>query len=186
MLATRPKIEAPEETPVPYLTMRRTPRGRAVYAGRRFSRGEPVTWFRGRLYSRAEYLQRLNPARCEFLQIDDELWIGPARSVDNYVNHSCRPNTGTRIFESTVMLIALRDIRVGDEITFDYSTTMDEDHWEMECGCGARGCRGRVRDFKYLPAVLQQRYLELGIVMPFIARKFAGGPKAQSRGQTQC
>ena len=29
-----------------------------------------------------------------------------------------------------------RDIAAGEEIQFDYSTTMSENHWTMECRCG--------------------------------------------------
>ncbi len=166
------EIETTTEV-VPYLVIRRTNKGRSVFAARRFYRGEPVTWFRGKLYSKAEYFARLKPERCEFLQIDDDLYIGPARSADNYVNHSCHPNTRVRIFEGTALLVAVRDIPPGEEISFDYSTTMDEDHWEMDCCCGSRACRGRVRDFKHLPEALQRKYLEREMVLPFIARKYA-------------
>lgn len=69
------------------------------------------------------------------------------------------------------ILIALRDIKADEELRFDYSTTMDENRWTMTCRCGAKDCRGIVKDFHLLPTKLQQRYLRLGVVQEFIARK---------------
>jgi len=47
---------------------------------------------------------------------------------------------------------------------------MAEDYWEMDCRCGAKNCRGKIRDFKYLPRDLQERYINLGIVPDFVLR----------------
>jgi hypothetical protein len=82
-----------------------------------------------------------------------------------YVNHSCVPNAGIK---QHTQLVALRDISRGEEICYDYSTTMHENHWTMICKCGAPGCRKIVRDFRSLPEPLQRRYLDLEIVQPFI------------------
>jgi hypothetical protein len=87
-----------------------------------------------------------------------------------YLNHSCDPNIG--IIQLNV--IALRSIAAQDELRFDYSTTMDEDDWEMTCCCGSETCRGRVTDFRHLPPAVRQRYLDLAIVQPFIARQYDG------------
>ncbi|MDF1838164.1 MAG: SET domain-containing protein-lysine N-methyltransferase [Planctomycetota bacterium] len=64
-----------------------------------------------------------------------------------YMNHSCRPNT--RIVDRQV--VALRDIGVREELTFDYNTT----EWEMAesfpCECGHCGGQ-RIAGFKILSA----------------------------------
>jgi hypothetical protein len=65
-------------------------------------------------------------------------------------------------------LIALRPIVPGEEIRFDYSTAMREDHWTMECRCGEYLCRRVVLDFHHLPPITQNRYLQLGIVQRFV------------------
>ncbi|MCX6814076.1 MAG: SET domain-containing protein-lysine N-methyltransferase [Candidatus Aenigmarchaeota archaeon] len=70
-----------------------------------------------------------------------------------YVNHSCNPNTGVKDDRE---LFAIKNIKADEQITFDYSTVMDEDDWEMDCKCGSRNCRKRIRDFKYLPKSLQK------------------------------
>jgi hypothetical protein len=98
------------------------------------------------------------------VQIGPDLYLGASGGLDDCVNHSCRPNAGLRIDELSVELIALREISAGEEISFDYSTTMDEDDFEMPCQCGEESCRKLIRDFKHLPMDLQRRYAKLGVV----------------------
>lgn len=58
------------------------------------------------------------------------------------VNHSCDPNC-TIVGKNE--LIAIKDIEVGEEITFDYSLTVIPNfytkYWKMTCGCGSEKCR---------------------------------------------
>jgi hypothetical protein len=82
-----------------------------------------------------------------------------------YSNHSCDPNGG---LTANLHMIALRDIEPGEEICWDYSTSMMERSWEMVCHCGSPLCRGVVRDFDLLPVHIQSKYLQLQIVLPFI------------------
>jgi len=82
-----------------------------------------------------------------------------------FINHSCDPNAGTR---GKYDVYSLRDISAGEEVRFDYSTSMSEGRWTMVCSCRASSCRGIVSDFRVLPLSLQKHYLELGIVQPFI------------------
>jgi SET domain-containing protein len=98
------------------------------------------------------------------LQIAPDRYLGESGGPDDLVNHSCDPNAGIVINGLDVRLISLRAIEPAEQITFDYSTTMDEDDFEFACQCGSQRCRGTIRDFKHLPEPLKQRYLKLGIV----------------------
>lgn len=98
------------------------------------------------------------------LQVGCDSYIIP-QGCGYYVNHSCSPNAA---IAGATGLVALRDIEPGEEICFDYSTTMDEDSWTMQCLCGSPDCRGLIKDFKYLPPDLQRRYLQLNAVAPFV------------------
>jgi len=153
------------------LYMKTTNKGNGVFTEKKFSAGECVIEFRGKLYTREHYIRNHNPDNNHYLQIDDDTYMGPSEDLDDYINHSCNPNCGIRHYESGIFLFALRDIEKHEEITFDYSTTMDEDLWEMECRCGEKECRGTVRDFKYLPKAVQKRYIEMQVVSPFILSK---------------
>jgi len=85
-----------------------------------------------------------------------------------YSNHSCDPNCG---ITPDLELITLQEIKKGEELFWDYSTSMLERHWTMRCNCGAAECRGLVEDFDLLPQELQDKYTELNIVLPFIIKK---------------
>jgi hypothetical protein len=98
------------------------------------------------------------------VQIGPDLYLGGSGGLDDLVNHSCDPNAGLVIRGTEVTLRSIRGIAAGEQITFDYSTTMDEDDFEFDCRCGSLKCRGRVRDFKHLSAELRRRYAEIGIV----------------------
>jgi uncharacterized protein len=82
-----------------------------------------------------------------------------------YFNHSCEPNCGVR---PDLYLIAMWDIKPGEELTYDYSTTMLERRWTMECRCGQSACRRVVTDFDLLPADRRQYYISRGVVQEFI------------------
>ncbi|MDQ3684829.1 MAG: SET domain-containing protein-lysine N-methyltransferase [Acidobacteriota bacterium] len=98
-----------------------------------------------------------------YVQVGVDLYIHPV-PPSLYLNHSCDPNTGVR---DTTEIIALAEIETGTELTFDYSTSMAEDAWEMDCKCSATDCRGRIRDFKYLPVERQLYYVGRGVAGAF-------------------
>jgi len=69
--------------------------------------------------------------------------IGPDKYPDAYINHSCAPNSEIQINRPTIHLVALRDIALGEEVTFDYAT-LYERPWSMKCSCGTPSCRGTI------------------------------------------
>jgi hypothetical protein len=139
--------------------------GLGVFASRDILPGEVILDIEGPIIDFAE-TKRRGPRECMAIQ------IGPNRYIDTqppgvFVNHSCEPNAGIRKNRN---LVALRKIRQGQEIRYDYSTTMEEHSFTMQCLCGAPTCREWVRDFSTLPQPLRERYLAQGIVMDFIMK----------------
>lgn len=60
-----------------------------------------------------------------------------------YINHSCAPNAEAINEDGRIWIFALRDLRLGDELTFDYG--YDVSHWkEHPCRCGAPDCVGYI------------------------------------------
>lgn len=82
-----------------------------------------------------------------------------------YSNHSCNPNCG---INNKLELFSLREIKAGEELFWDYSTSMLERHWTMKCACGEKNCRETISDFDLLPCDVQTKYLRMSIVLPFI------------------
>lgn len=57
-----------------------------------------------------------------------------------YINHSCQPNTYTRLTRERAEFYALRRIRRGEELTVDYGESHHEG--KLPCRCGAASCNG--------------------------------------------
>lgn len=52
-------------------------------------------------------------------------WVRDAAvggNIARYINHSCRPNCYSRVIGDTIWIIAGRNIRKGEELTYDYAT----------------------------------------------------------------
>lgn len=145
--------------------------GRGVFAARAIRKGEVILNYRGRRFDRDDPIHH-TPDASMLLQTGSRTYILP-EVPSIYVNHSCVPNAG--LFGNR-RLTALVDILPGEQVTFDYSTTMDDGIWSLECRCGHAECRGVIEDFRHLPPRLQRHYLDLGIVQGFIARRFRRRP----------
>ena len=113
------------------LFLKKTKFGKGVFAGRDFKKGEEIIEFKGRLMRKEELLPLNNPEDDRYLQVGLEVYIGPSNEMDDLINHSCNPNSGIKKIEDRFILIAIRNIRGGEEITWDYSTTMAEDNWDF-------------------------------------------------------
>ena len=77
-------------------------------------------------------------------------------------NHSCDPNCETWIEDDRVYVYAIRDIELGEELTFDYGFGVDtwEDH---PCRCGSENCVGyivRQEEWEDLERLRTARVLE--------------------------
>lgn len=147
------------------------PRGVGVFAAKQFQRGEVVMMdFDGDYFDQVLSYRELEGLKINLshpLQVDLDAFRIPSGNIDDFTNHSCDPSTGIRLFPRGTIVLAIRDIEVHDEITFDYSTYLNNPYERMVCHCGSANCRGVIGNFRTLPKDLQQRYLALGIVGSF-------------------
>ena len=106
----------------------------------------------------------LDPARGEFEHHCDYLAGGRVvlmRPPERFINHSCDPNTYIRTIAGDRYVVALRAIRPGEEVTYDYCVNGDGDT-AWDCSCGSPACRRRhLSGFFHLPVDVQARYLAL-------------------------
>lgn len=150
--------------------------GRGVFAGRDFQEGELLFSFTGPAISLAQAIDK-GEAEGNVLQIGSRTYID-LEAPGVFANHSCEPNAGIR---NLVFGCALRPISRGEEILYDYSTTMSERRWSMRCRCGTPSCRGVIGDFHDIPSALQDRYLSMRIVQPFIVAELKLAPHLAER-----
>jgi hypothetical protein len=99
-----------------------------------------------------------DPRHCDYLEAECVVLM---QSPERHINHSCDPNTFVRTIDGRRTVIALREIRKGDEITYDYCINSSGDTlWD--CNCGAARCRHLIHsDFFRLPLDLQREYFPL-------------------------
>lgn len=62
------------------------------------------------------------------------------------INHSCDPNCETDIIKGKIWIIALRDIKKGEELSYDYGFQFDRDYRDHPCKCGSQKCVGYIVD----------------------------------------
>jgi len=137
--------------------------GRGVFAREKILAGESILTFAGPLLKRTEVREE-----DYHLQIGVDLYLGASGEADDYVNHSCDPNAG---FRNGLALVARRDIGAEEEITWDYSTAIDEDDFPgFACCCGAATCRGAVRSFRHLDPAIRERLQ--GWLLPYLREKY--------------
>lgn len=113
------------------------PRGRKVieYTGKRASR----RGCRPRLHRR----DRRRDLRRTYLISVNRRWVldgAAGGSGAEFINHSCEPNLHPRTFCGHVLLFSVRNIRRGEELTWDYKAPKDEEH--TPCRCRSPFCRG--------------------------------------------
>ena len=70
-------------------------------------------------------------------------WVRDANvdgNIARFINHSCKPNCYSQTVGRTIWIRAGRNIRAGEELTYDYHT--DGDH-VIQCKCWP-GCKRRL------------------------------------------
>jgi hypothetical protein len=125
--------------------------GLGVFARRNFATAEtilvreerPVTHDAPLAEARGEYEHH-----CDWLEGGRQVYLG---FPERHVNHSCDANSFVRRRGGTGVVVALRPIRAGEEITHNYSVDLAEgDSWL--CNCGSERCLDTVPgDFFALP-----------------------------------
>jgi SET domain-containing protein len=119
------------------------PIGRGLFAGESIAAGTEILRLTGPILT-------LNEVRAKGpSQAANALQIGIDRYLDlevpgRFINHSCCPNAAV-IRDTT--LVAIRQIAAGEEIRFDYSTTIS-DGWTM-AGTGGKLNQFRISDLGF-------------------------------------
>ncbi len=136
--------------------------GRGVYAARKLKTGERIIEYRGERITWKEADRRPSsdpddPNHTFFFSLSDGKTVIDAAVGGNaarWINHSCEPNCETEeTDDGRVFIEALRDIRSGEELNYDYGLIIDERitptlKKQHECRCGSKQCRGTMLALK--------------------------------------
>ena len=128
--------------------------GRGVFALRRIPKGTRIIEYKGKLITDKEADRRYSRVHEHsphtMLFSLEGGWVIDATRRGNsarWINHSCQPNCEIADKGHKIFIDARRDIRAGEELTYDYNLQIGEKHTkkakrEHACFCKTRRCRG--------------------------------------------
>lgn len=150
---TRTKTSSTAGTPL-YAVRNSPVHGRGVFAARKIPAGTRIIEYKGELIdndeaNRRENLKAADDFHTFFFSLEDGRIIdGGSRGNDaRWINHACEPNCEAQEEDGRVFIYALRDIRRGEELNYDYGLLLEGRHTpkvkrNYACRCGAKTCRG--------------------------------------------
>jgi SET domain-containing protein len=118
--------------------------GRGLFAGCAIPARAKIGEFEGNVISIREARRRARGRRVvAIVELD-------GKAIDatdtgrgfRFINHSCAPNTFTRLTANRAEFYALRRIRAGEELTVDYGLSHHDG--QLACRCGAPRCCGSI------------------------------------------
>jgi len=113
------------------------------------------------------------------IQVNDDLFFAAVDDDDledeDFINHSCEPNCGIR---GSLQIVAMRDIKRGEEITFDYAMT-ESSSYSMHCKCGKEKCRHIITGNDWMINALQKKYS--GYFSEYLNKKISTGSAIRAR-----
>ncbi|OGM15356.1 hypothetical protein A2V56_03235 [Candidatus Woesebacteria bacterium RBG_19FT_COMBO_42_9] len=132
--------------------------GKGVYALENIKKGEIVLEINDShaVKDPSKLTKYQHEYECDYLADGKIVLMQPP---ERHINHSCDSSTYVKTIEGKRKVFAMKDIKKGDEITYDYSINGYNDG-TFDCHCGSKNCRGVYQgNFFKLPKDLQIRYL---------------------------
>ncbi|MDA8455150.1 SET domain-containing protein-lysine N-methyltransferase [Acidovorax sp. GBBC 3334] len=128
--------------------------GRGVFAAQDIAEGEVLAEYTGEVISWQEAQDRhphdpKQPNHTFYFHVDEDRVIDAKHGGNSsrWINHSCAPNCYADERGGRIFITALRNIRAGEELNYDYGLIIDERYTpklkaEYPCWCGSPQCRG--------------------------------------------
>ena len=77
-----------------------------------------------------------------------------------FANHSCQSNMYLNFIDGHIYFVASRDIKKGEELTYDYAFDYDP-LCLVKCFCGSNNCRGTINELPPLDSIPQFQSAEV-------------------------
>ncbi len=129
--------------------------GKGVFALKPIAAGERIIEYKGEVITWPEALRRhphdpADPNHTFYFHVDEEHVIDAkvGGNAARWINHACAPNCqADETPEGRVFIKALRKLKAGEELFYDYGLIIDERYThklkrEYACRCGSPRCRG--------------------------------------------
>ena len=122
---------------------------KGLYANQNIKKGVRIIEYKGKIIStkksdtsskfdndKAIYLFNINKR----YDLDGDFKFNIARLI----NHSCDPNCEVFGKGLKVWVYAMRDIKAGEELSYDYGFSFDKDYKNYPCKCKSKNCVGYI------------------------------------------
>jgi hypothetical protein len=128
--------------------------GKGVFALQDIAEGETLIEYVGEVISWEEAQDRhphdpQDPNHTFYFHVNEDKVIDALHGGNSsrWINHSCDPNCEADEENERIFIKALRNIKAGEELNYDYGLIIDEPYTkkllaEYPCWCGAKNCRG--------------------------------------------
>ena len=120
-----------------------------LYASRDIKKGTRIIEYKGKIITskqsetnpkfdngKAIYLFNINKK----FDLDGDYNFNTARLI----NHSCDPNCEVTGAGLKIWVYAMRNIKKGEELSYDYGFNYDDDYKAYPCKCGTKNCAGYI------------------------------------------
>jgi hypothetical protein len=146
--------------------------GKGVFALQDIAEGETLIEYVGEVISWEEAQDRhphdpKDPNHTFYFHVNEDKVIDALHGGNSsrWINHSCDPNCEADEENERIFIKALRNIKAGEELNYDYGLIIDEPYTkkllaEYPCWCGAKNCRGTLlspKDREDTPEIPSQK-----------------------------
>jgi hypothetical protein len=138
----------------PFEIRRSTIQGRGAFATRPIRKGARIAEYVGERISPEEGDTRYDDAQMKrhhtfLFVVNSKILVdaGVGGNDARFINHSCDPNCEVVIEQKRIFIEAIRGIKAGEELFYDYSYDRDDaegDESRYPCHCGTEKCRGTI------------------------------------------
>ena len=122
---------------------------KGLYAAKNIKKGTKIINYIGKIITKKEtdsnpkfdndkaiYLYNLNKK----YDLDGDFKYNTARLI----NHSCSPNCEVDGKGLKLWISSIKDIKKGEELSYDYGFGFDQDYKQFPCKCGSNNCCGYI------------------------------------------
>jgi SET domain-containing protein len=153
-----PKLEIRED---------KTIEGRGMFARQPIAKGDIITVWGGDVVPTDEFRNLPEYQKRQSAQVEEGFHLVSTKpGPGDFINHSCDANAG---LDGQIVVRAMRDISVGEEVCIDYAMVDSTPGEDFECACNSPICRKTVTSDDWKLPDLQKRYA--GYFTPFLLRR---------------
>ena len=120
---------------------------KGLYASQNIEKGTKIIEYKGKIISvkKSEVDPKFDNRKAIYLfninnryDLDGNFKFNTARLI----NHSCNPNCEVFGEGLKIWVYAMKDIKKGEELSYDYGFSYDENFREFPCNCRSKNCVG--------------------------------------------